>query len=151
MQSEPTYKDLPNIRHMHVFCIAETYHSISIAADRMYITQPAASQAVAKLERDIGVPLLIRGSKGLTTSKEGAIFANRAGRALNLLKLGADAALASVGEENKHRKLEQKVTSAQLRALTAIGSQKLMLCSPLGFLITKRLSSGSAATSLEKS
>ena len=122
MQSEPTFKDLPNIRHMHVFCIAEAHHSISTAADRMYITQPAASQAVAKLERDIGFALLIRGSKGLTTSKEGMIFANRAGRALNLLKMGADAALSSVGEENKHRKLEQKVTSAQLRALTAIGS-----------------------------
>lgn len=122
MQNEPTHKDLPNIRHMHVFCIAEENHSISIAADRMFITQPAASQAVAKLEKDLGVPLLIRGSKGISTSQEGAIFANRARRALHVLKLGTDAAQATSGVDAKNSKLEQKVTSAQLRALTAIGT-----------------------------
>lgn len=122
MQSEPTHHDLPNIRHMHIFCIAEDEHSISIAADRMFITQPAASQAVAKLEKDLGVNLLVRGSKGISTSEEGLIFANRARRALSFLKRGIDAALSTAGRQDKAVKLDQKVTAAQLRALTAIGA-----------------------------
>ncbi len=122
MRQESSKKDLPNIRHMHVLCIAEAHHSISMAADRMFITQPAASQAVAKLERDLGVPLLIRGSKGISTSEEGRVFASRARRALEFLKLGANTALSAAGQTGTTHKLDQKVTSAQLRALTAIGS-----------------------------
>lgn len=120
MLPEPNEKDLPNIRHMHVFCIAEQHHSISVAAAQMYISQPAASQAVAKLEKDLGVTLLIRGSKGISTSEEGKIFANRARRAIRFLKMGVDAAQSAAGRKEKTQKLEQKLTSAQLRALTAI-------------------------------
>lgn len=120
MSANPIQIELPNIRHMNVFCIAEQHHSISTAADQMFITQPAASQAVAKLEKDLGVKLLIRGSKGITTSEEGRIFANRARRALSFLKLGSDMALSSAGMTGKAHKLDQKFTSAQLRALTAI-------------------------------
>lgn len=121
MLPEPNERDLPNIRHMHVFCIAEQYHSISVSAERMFITQPAASQAVAKLEKDLGVTLLIRGSKGLSTSNEGAIFANRARRSIRFLKMGVEAAQNAAGVDDRDQKLAQKLTSAQLRALTAIG------------------------------
>lgn len=40
------------------------YNSISIAAERIYITQPAVSASISKLEDELGVLLFKRTTKG---------------------------------------------------------------------------------------
>ncbi len=47
------------------------YGSLRKASERMHISQPALSEAVAKLERELGVPLLDRRRSGSRISREG--------------------------------------------------------------------------------
>ncbi len=122
MRNEPNDRDLPNIRHMLLFCLARRSGSISHAADKMFLTQPAASQGIAKLEKDLGVPLLVRGGKGIGSTEQGDVFADRAERAIAFLKSGIRTALHYAGQDTKKaEQLHRNVTSAQLRALIAMG------------------------------
>lgn len=56
---------------LHVFYEVVTSGSISKAALKLYISQPATSQSIKALEEEIGFPLLIRSSKGVKLTSEG--------------------------------------------------------------------------------
>lgn len=62
------------LRDIHcVWTIAEE-HSITKAAAKLFIAQPALSQCVQKVERELGVPLFIRNSAGVSPTAEGQCF-----------------------------------------------------------------------------
>lgn len=50
------------------------YGTMSVAAEKNYISQPALSSAISKLEKELGITLLIRQSKGVKPTKEGAMI-----------------------------------------------------------------------------
>ena len=52
--------------------------SISAAARELGWTQPAVSQHLARLEREAGVPLLLRGPGGVTPTQAGTVLLRRA-------------------------------------------------------------------------
>ncbi|WP_232681001.1 LysR family transcriptional regulator [Nocardioides sp. R-C-SC26] len=52
--------------------------SLSAAARELGWTQPAVSQHVARLERDAGMPLLVRGPGGVVPTEAGAVLIRRA-------------------------------------------------------------------------
>src|SRR5919206_481365 len=52
--------------------------SFSRAADALALTQPAVSQQVGALEREVGAPLLHRGPGGLTLTPEGELLLGHA-------------------------------------------------------------------------
>ena len=79
----------PNIRHMRVFVEAAKTGSVSGAADRCHLSQPAATQAITQLEKNIGTALLIRRRQQFSLTACGAIFEQRAKSALKHLKNGA--------------------------------------------------------------
>ncbi|MEU3755487.1 LysR substrate-binding domain-containing protein [Streptomyces olivoreticuli] len=54
------------------------------AAERLSMSQPPLSQAIQRLERGIGAPLLERGPRGVRPTPAGAVFATDARRMLNL-------------------------------------------------------------------
>ncbi|KMW57807.1 Transcriptional regulator, LysR family [Candidatus Rhodobacter oscarellae] len=93
--------------------------SVSMAAERVHLTQPAASQGIAKLEATVGVSLFLRQQGAIVPTAEGALFARRVSRALAFIDAG--------GERQSRRlaggdvRISQKVTAAQLRALIAVG------------------------------
>lgn len=64
--------------------------SFSKGARRLYMTQPAASQAIARLERQLGTPLFIRSSRGVMLTPEGALLCGHAAQALDMLKTGEE-------------------------------------------------------------
>lgn len=108
---------------MLIFCSARRNGSISDAAAKMYLTQPAASQGIAKLERDLGVPLLVRGGKSISPTNEGEIFGARADRAVEFIKNGLRIALHQSGLDTaKAGQLNRNITAAQLRTLIAMGT-----------------------------
>ena len=47
------------------------YGSISVAAEHNYISQPSFSAAITKLEKELGVTLLNRNSRGVTPTTAG--------------------------------------------------------------------------------
>ena len=48
--------------------------SISLAAQRLFITQPSLSKSVADLEKEMGITIFYRGSRGVMLSPDGVRF-----------------------------------------------------------------------------
>ncbi|WP_196257839.1 LysR family transcriptional regulator [Pelagibacterium limicola] len=100
-----------NIRHLRVFLAAVRSGSVSKSAEASLVSQPAVTQALAKLEGGYGGPLLMRTRAGIETNVRGAVLANRVARALAIL----DDGLMQVSS-----RLVVTATTAQLRALVAV-------------------------------
>ncbi|MBQ2697596.1 MAG: LysR family transcriptional regulator [Clostridia bacterium] len=71
-----------------VFLTVAEEGSFSAAARRLYLTQPAVSQAVAQLERQIGTTLFLRSVRGALPTAEGALLLEDVREALALLERG---------------------------------------------------------------
>lgn len=116
--------ELPNIRHLRAFREVARRRSISQAAERVHLSQPAITQAVAKLEVQLGTPLFERRFDGMEPTAEGALFLDRVERMLESLRTGAREAVR-IGDRKAARgfaDFDQLLTAAQLRALVAIAS-----------------------------
>jgi DNA-binding transcriptional LysR family regulator len=72
--------------------------SFSAAARELSLTQPAVSQQVAALERELGARLLHRGPGGLTLTEAGAVALEHAQAVAERLAL-ADVQLAELGDD----------------------------------------------------
>ena len=59
-----------NLRQCEVFRAVMTASSITEAADRLGITQPAVSKMLAQIERDPGFPLFLREHRRLVPTPE---------------------------------------------------------------------------------
>lgn len=59
------------LEQLQFFAQAVKYHSISIAAEKSYISQPAFSGAISKLEKELDIKLLNRTTKGVTPTVVG--------------------------------------------------------------------------------
>ncbi len=70
--------------------VADTV-SVRSAAERLVVSQPSVSAAVASLERELGVALVARQGRGLRVTPAGVAFAERVRQSLGLL----DAAIRS--------------------------------------------------------
>lgn len=67
-----------DIRHFRMFMAAVDEGSISRAAKRLHMTQPAVSRSLIELERRLDVRLLVRSGQGVTLTEEGAYFYEKA-------------------------------------------------------------------------
>lgn len=70
------------IRQLEYFLRVATEGSFSRAADSLHMTQPPLSVSIAKLEAELGRPLLARESRGVRLTEAGSHFAERAERVL---------------------------------------------------------------------
>ncbi|WP_017624558.1 LysR family transcriptional regulator [Nocardiopsis chromatogenes] len=71
------------IRHLRAFLAAVEERSITRAAQRLHITQPALSRTLSALEQQVGAALLRRSPRGVEATAEGEAFRDRAQRALD--------------------------------------------------------------------
>jgi DNA-binding transcriptional LysR family regulator len=67
--------------------IARLNH-LTQAAQELHITQPSLSQTIAKLEKDLGVPLFDRQARQIRLNKYGEVFLEKVEAALKLLEEG---------------------------------------------------------------
>src|SRR5689334_5661481 len=65
-------------RRLLIFRTVARAGSISAAARELGWTQPAVSQHLGRLERDVGGPLLLRGPHGVSLTEAGTALARRA-------------------------------------------------------------------------
>jgi len=63
-----------NIDVMKTFCDLVEMGNFSKAAEANYVSQSAVSQQLAKLEKDLGIQLIMRGSGQVTTTEAGEVF-----------------------------------------------------------------------------
>lgn len=100
-----------NLRHLRLFLAVAELGSPTAAAARCRVSQPAVTQAIARLERDAGGPLFERRRRGFVPGPRGRVLEARVRRALERL----DAALAAVAP-----RLRLTATTPRLRALVAV-------------------------------
>ncbi|WP_176086249.1 LysR family transcriptional regulator [Martelella sp. HB161492] len=118
-----------NLRHLRVFLAVADTRSVTRAAEMCFVSQPAVTQALGKIEAMTGLSLFSRTPQGLYATEAGDILARRVRRALALL----DPALEDVSP-----RLKVTATSAQLLALIAVretenftlAARKLSLAQP---------------------
>ncbi len=77
-----------NIEYYKVFYEVANRLSFSAAAESLYITQPAVSQTINTLEKNLGIKLFSRNSKGVRLTREGQELFCYIEPALNLIKSG---------------------------------------------------------------
>ncbi|MDP3224549.1 MAG: LysR family transcriptional regulator, partial [Rubrivivax sp.] len=67
-----------DLRQLKYFVQIIESGSLAKASRQLYIAQPALSQQLAKLEAEVGKPLLIRTSKGVTPTENGTALHHHA-------------------------------------------------------------------------
>ncbi|MEY4712040.1 MAG: hypothetical protein RIS88_1490 [Pseudomonadota bacterium] len=67
-----------DLRQLRYFVQIVDSGSLAKASRQLFIAQPALSQQLAKLEAEVGKPLLVRTSKGVTPTENGAALAHHA-------------------------------------------------------------------------
>lgn len=112
---------LPSIRHLRVFLTVAELRRVRRAADALYLSQPAVTQAISKVESQVGAVLFERRSSGMYLTEAGSVLARRAG----LMFEQIEAALVAFGVAAKGcpvRSIAQRISRAQIRALAAVAS-----------------------------
>lgn len=71
-----------------VFCKVAECKSFSGAAKKLYMTQPAVSQTIMQLEKELDICLFRRGPKGVVLTNEGTTLYEYIHTALNLIEVG---------------------------------------------------------------
>lgn len=99
-----------NLRHLRVFLSVAECGSVTRAAAAGFVSQPAVTQAIAKLEAEAGTPLFLRTQQGFFPTEAGTLFRHRVLRALTRL----DGALSDIAP-----RLAVTASRAQLTALIA--------------------------------
>lgn len=116
------YRQFPNLRHLRVFAEVARSGSISQAAPKVFLSQPAMTQAIAKLESQLDAELFTRQSSGMYLTAEGSIWFERVKRCLELLIQGLIdiQGVQSAGRAARAQQQLTQISSTQLRALVAV-------------------------------
>lgn len=74
------------IIQLEYFCAVSQYHSITKAAQKLFVTQPAISNAIRELEKEFSVNLFSRFNNHLTLTREGELFYQKADALLQTIR-----------------------------------------------------------------
>ncbi len=77
-----------NLSQYRIFYEVAKSGNISRAARELYISQPAISKAIGKLEDSLGATLFLRNSRGVQLTEEGAVLFGHIRKAFDELALG---------------------------------------------------------------
>lgn len=80
-----------------VFCQVGKSKSFSKASKELYMTQPAVSQAIMQLERELDIRLFNRTPKGVSLTNEGSLLFEYVNSAINLINVGEEKILEFKG------------------------------------------------------
>lgn len=107
---------VPNLRHLRALCITARMKSVKAAANEMFISQPAVTQAILNLESLYGFSFFDRTPAGMLTTEVGAIYIRRVERALAELARGCGSQDDGFGGCPRSRFL----TTSHLRVMIAL-------------------------------
>lgn len=89
-----------NFYQLTTFVTVISEGSMTAAADKLYLTQPAVSQQIRSLEEEMGVELLVRGVRQVKATPQGELLYEQAKRILQLVQ-NTEASVKSMGAELK--------------------------------------------------
>lgn len=114
---------LPNVRHLIAFCEVSEQKRIGLASARVHLSQPAITQAIAKLEKSFDAPLFDRRPQGMFLTEVGDVLYSRTKRLISHLQTGAQLALKRAPRatgKRARREFYKHATQVQLQSLIAI-------------------------------
>ena len=79
-----------NLNLYHIFYTVARCGNISAAANQLFISQPAISKSISRLEQNLGVTLFTRSSRGVSLTMEGEILFRQAETAFTAIREGED-------------------------------------------------------------
>ncbi len=79
-----------NLNQYRIFYIVAKAGNISHAAEILYISQPAISKAISKLEQELGTLLFVRKSRGVTLTEEGRVLFEHLSTAFDAILSGEE-------------------------------------------------------------
>lgn len=94
-----------NLSLYHIFYTVGKMGSISGAAKELYISQPAVSRAISKLESNLDTELFKRNSRGVTLTPDGLTLYEKVKDAFSLLSEGEGEILHNRSREIPHLRL----------------------------------------------
>lgn len=74
----------------HIFYTVAQCGNISAAAKKLYISQPAVSKSISRLEENFASPLLIRSSRGVTLTENGKLLYRQLETAFQAIRQGEE-------------------------------------------------------------
>lgn len=77
-----------NLSSYKIFCVVAKTGNISSAAKELYISQPAVSKAISKLEQNLNIALFTRTSRGVTLTYEGKLLYSQVEGAFQSIEQG---------------------------------------------------------------
>ncbi|MCF8468906.1 MAG: LysR family transcriptional regulator, partial [Sneathiella sp.] len=112
----------PNLRHLRAFRVVAAHQSISRASEEVFLSQPAITQAIAKIEQALEVELFTRRTDGVFITEAGKLLLVRTERAQEFIKAGIEAArrISPAKAGKGFANLDKLVSGVQLRALISI-------------------------------
>lgn len=79
-----------NLNRYRIFCVVAECKSISRAAEKLFISQPAISKSITKLEENLNTSLFERTHRGVELTFEGIILYEQIKSAFNIISLGEE-------------------------------------------------------------
>lgn len=87
-----------NLQQLSTFVTVISEGSMTAAADKLFLTQPAVSQQIRNLEESLGVDLLVRGVRQIKPTPQGEILFEHSKRILSMVGQ-AETAIRSMGAD----------------------------------------------------
>ena len=81
---------ISNLNNYVIFHTVAKTGNISKAASQLYISQPAISKSISKLEAELGTALFSRSSRGVVLTEEGQVLYEYVERAFDSLNMGEE-------------------------------------------------------------
>ncbi|MEO5680012.1 MAG: LysR family transcriptional regulator, partial [Acidimicrobiales bacterium] len=98
---------------LRTFLAVASTGSVRAAAEKLVVTQPAVSSALAALQREVGVALVVREGRGLRVTAAGEEFAGYVRRSLALLEEAKEAAAGRAGAERNRLRVAAVTTAGE--------------------------------------
>ncbi len=114
-----------NLQQLTTFCTVLSEGSMTAAADKLFLTQPAVSQQIRSLEEDMAAQLLVRGVRQIKPTLQGQLLFDYAKKILHLTQQ-AEVAIQTISQD----------ISGSLRIGT-VNSMGMYLISPIIGLFLK--------------
>ena len=108
-----------NLKHLHALAAVYHHGGISAAAPHVNLSQPALTQAIARLEKQLDAPLFDRQPGGMSPTEAAELLVPRIERALAYIAHGVRVARRAQRLPAMPA-VERRVTLGQLRALAAV-------------------------------
>lgn len=108
-----------NLKHLHALVAVHHHGGISAAAPHVNLSQPALTQAIARLEGQLDAPLFDRQPGGMAPTEAAELLVPRIERALGYIADGVRVARRAQRLPALPA-VERRVTLGQLRALVAV-------------------------------